>query len=47
MKVHIPEVVEADDKLPPDLLALRRFAVAEVAQGMDQGAAVGRQPGGG
>jgi len=27
LKVHIPEVVEADEKLPPDLLALRRFAM--------------------
>ena len=25
-KVHIPEVVEPDEKLPPDLVALRRFA---------------------
>ena len=25
-KVHIPEVVEADEKLPRDLVALRRFA---------------------
>jgi hypothetical protein len=25
-KVHIPEVVEPDEKLPQDLLALRRFA---------------------
>ena len=25
-KVHIPEVVEADERLPADLLALRRFA---------------------
>jgi hypothetical protein len=25
-KVHIPEVIEPDEKLPPDLLALRRFA---------------------
>jgi len=27
LKVRIPEVIEADDKLPPDLLALRRFAM--------------------
>ena len=26
-KVYIPEVLEPDEKLPPDLLALRRFAV--------------------
>jgi len=26
-KVHIPEVIEPDEKLPPDLLALRRFAL--------------------
>lgn len=26
-KVHIPEVIEPDAKLPPDLVALRRFAV--------------------
>jgi len=26
-KPIIPEVIEADDKLPPDLLALRRFAM--------------------
>ncbi|MEO8381471.1 MAG: DUF4112 domain-containing protein [Acidobacteriota bacterium] len=25
-KIHIPEVIEADDKLPKDLVALRRFA---------------------
>lgn len=25
-KIHIPEVIEADEKLPPDLLALRKFA---------------------
>jgi hypothetical protein len=25
-EVHIPEVVEPDEKLPPDLLVLRRFA---------------------
>jgi hypothetical protein len=25
-KVHIPEVIEADEKLPADLVALRRFA---------------------
>lgn len=25
-KVHIPEVIEPDEKLPPDLVALRRFA---------------------
>lgn len=25
-KVHIPEVIEADEKLPADLLALRKFA---------------------
>lgn len=25
-KVHIPEVIEADEKLPHDLVALRRFA---------------------
>jgi hypothetical protein len=25
-KVHVPEVIEPDEKLPPDLLALRRFA---------------------
>ena len=25
-KVYIPEVLESDEKLPPDLLALRRFA---------------------
>ncbi|HEX8152873.1 MAG TPA: DUF4112 domain-containing protein, partial [Thermoanaerobaculia bacterium] len=25
-KVHIPEVVEPDESLPPDLRALRRFA---------------------
>ncbi len=25
-KIHIPEVIEPDDKLPPDLVALRRFA---------------------
>ena len=24
--VHIPEVIESDEKLPPDLLALRKFA---------------------
>jgi len=27
MVVHIPEVIEPDEKLPPDLVALRRFAV--------------------
>jgi hypothetical protein len=26
-KVYIPEVLEPDEKLPPDLVALRRFAV--------------------
>ena len=26
-KVHVPEVFEADEKLPPDLLALRKFSV--------------------
>ena len=26
MVVHIPEVIEPDEKLPPDLVALRRFA---------------------
>lgn len=26
-KIHIPEVIEADEKLPPDLVALRRFAM--------------------
>jgi hypothetical protein len=26
-KVHIPEVLEPDEKLPPDLVALRRFAL--------------------
>jgi len=26
-EVFIPEVIEADEKLPPDLLALRRFAM--------------------
>ncbi|HSP14111.1 MAG TPA: DUF4112 domain-containing protein [Thermoanaerobaculia bacterium] len=26
-KVHIPEVIEPDEKLPPDLVALRKFAV--------------------
>jgi hypothetical protein len=26
-KVHIPEVIEPDEKLPPDLVALRRFAL--------------------
>src|SRR3954470_13091735 len=26
MKVHIPEVIESDASLPPDLVALRRFA---------------------
>ncbi len=26
-KVYIPEVLEPDEKLPPDLLALRRFAI--------------------
>jgi uncharacterized protein DUF4112 len=25
-KVHIPDVIDPDEKLPPDLLALRRFA---------------------
>lgn len=25
-KIHIPEVIEPDEKLPPDLVALRRFA---------------------
>jgi hypothetical protein len=25
-KIHIPDVVEPDEKLPPDLVALRRFA---------------------
>lgn len=25
-KIHIPEVIEADEKLPADLVALRRFA---------------------
>lgn len=24
--IHVPEVIEADEKLPPDLVALRRFA---------------------
>jgi len=27
MVLHIPEVIEPDEKLPPDLVALRRFAV--------------------
>ena len=26
-KVHIPEVIEPDEKLPPDLVALRKFAI--------------------
>jgi hypothetical protein len=26
-KVHIPEVIEPDEKLPPDLVALRKFSV--------------------
>ncbi|MEA2571876.1 MAG: hypothetical protein QOI24_3877 [Acidobacteriota bacterium] len=26
LKVHIPEVIEPDENLPPDLIALRRFA---------------------
>lgn len=25
-RVHVPEVIEPDEKLPPDLVALRRFA---------------------
>lgn len=26
-KVHIPEVIEPDEKLPPDLVALRKFSI--------------------
>lgn len=26
-KVHVPEVIEPDEKLPPDLVALRKFSI--------------------
>ena len=27
VKVHIPEVIEPDEKLPADLVALRKFSI--------------------
>jgi len=35
MKIHVPEVIEPDEKLPADLVALRRFATL-----MDEAVAV-------
>ena len=55
MTVHVPEVIEPDESLPPDLLALRRFAklmdnavrIPGLRRGVGLDAALGLIPGAG
>ena len=55
MTIHIPEVIEPDESLPPDLLALRKFAklmdnavrIPGLRKGVGLDAALGLIPGAG